>query len=147
MDKIERNNQKFNQKALPWKILCDQIIGQVTSWVLQRREFDNLKGTNMRENWRNVVGMSNPARAPEMVEWSKPPLGHFKLNFDGSVLGCPGPAGFGGVIHNEQADLIFTYVGPIGLSDSTSEELHGLYNGLKLFKQKKEGALLVEGDS
>ncbi|KAK7281013.1 hypothetical protein RIF29_08643 [Crotalaria pallida] len=35
---------------------------------------------------------------PPMVSWSTPAADYFKLNFDGSALGNPGHAGFGGLL-------------------------------------------------
>ncbi|XP_068636043.1 uncharacterized protein [Aristolochia californica] len=46
----ERNNKKFNNKSLPDYILCNQIVGQVTSWIRMRKEFKSLGGIILREN-------------------------------------------------------------------------------------------------
>ena len=38
----------------------------------------------------------------KQIRWERPSHGWVKLNTDGSSLGNPGPAGGGGVIHDEE---------------------------------------------
>lgn len=41
-----------------------------------------------------------------IVAWVKPPLGSFKFNVDGAVVGKPGPAGIRGVLHNDRGRMV-----------------------------------------
>jgi len=49
----------------------------------------------------NLIPLSSTQdSSPE--KWSHPPLGFFKLNFDGASKGNPGPTGFGLVFRDDQ---------------------------------------------
>ncbi|XP_068644864.1 uncharacterized protein [Aristolochia californica] len=76
-----------------------------------------------------------------------PPPGHFKLNFDGSAIGWLGPTDFSGIIHSGDGNLLLSFAGPPGISDSTSAEFAGLFDGLSIFQDRFFGSLIIEGDS
>ncbi|XP_068636814.1 phosphatidylinositol 4-phosphate 5-kinase 9-like [Aristolochia californica] len=58
-----------------------------------------------------------------MATWDPPPYDCIKLNFDGSPLGCPRPAGVGGVFKDSSGDPILFYAGPVGIADSNTTEV------------------------
>jgi ribonuclease HI len=77
--------------------------------------------------------------------WSPPTLG-YKLNFDGSSRGNPGPSGIG-VVRNVNASVILSLKGPIGDSDAAYAELMALSEGFKQAINFNLLPLVVEGDS
>ena len=66
------------------------------------------------------------------IKWVSPPLGWFKLNTDGSLLGNPGLAGGGGVICNHLGEWVGGFSRAIDATISVQAELRALKNGLEL---------------
>ncbi|XP_068651654.1 uncharacterized protein [Aristolochia californica] len=143
----ERNRRRFDAKSESFDRVADRVVGQISTWLLTKKVFSPYLGSSIRENWRNLALMHIGKKPPVMKEWSPPDPSFLKLNFDGSSLGNPGISGFRGVISNHSGNQLFTYVGPLGISDSTSAELHGLFSGLRIFRDKCRGPLHIEGDS
>ncbi|XP_077212929.1 uncharacterized protein LOC143848038 isoform X2 [Tasmannia lanceolata] len=79
--------------------------------------------------------------------WSPLPEWWLKLNFDGSAMGNPGRAGFGGVIRDHNGNIIIAYYGSAGVCDANEAEVMGLLNGLRWFHSNNLRPLLGEGDS
>eukprot|EP00268_Persea_americana_P034085 TRINITY_DN3370_c1_g2_i3.p1 TRINITY_DN3370_c1_g2~~TRINITY_DN3370_c1_g2_i3.p1 ORF type:complete len:167 (+),score=20.75 TRINITY_DN3370_c1_g2_i3:1551-2051(+) len=96
---------------------------------------------------RKEVAFSNPHHMRVSPRWCPPPLGALKLNFDGSALGNPGPAGVGGVIRNEEGYTILSYSGPTRICSINKAELLALKIGLRKAINLHPHRLLVEGDS
>lgn len=61
---------------------------------------------------------------------------------DGASQGSPGPAGIGGVIYDEDYEVLATFSEPIGVADSALAEWRALVAVLKL--ARKHGATDVE---
>jgi len=57
---------------------------------------------------------------PSPNTWQCPPLGFFKLNFDGASKGNLGPAGFGEVIRNSEGIISHIMVGNLGFDTNNS---------------------------
>lgn len=69
------------------------------------------------------------------------------LNVDGSSLGNPGPAGFGGVVRNEHGGWCFGYSCSIGVSELLKAELLALLAGLQLCWSRGFRRVVVHSDS
>ncbi|PNX61434.1 ribonuclease H, partial [Trifolium pratense] len=54
------------------------------------------------------------------------------LNVDGSYLGSPGRAGFGGLIRKGSGECIIGFSGFLGIANVILAELMALYHGLKI---------------
>lgn len=65
-----------------------------------RKDFRNLKASDLFHNCQVCMGCSAP-KVKKSVFWNLPRRGMLKLNVDGAVRGKPGPAGIGGVLHND----------------------------------------------
>lgn len=70
-----------------------------------------------------------PAR---QISWLQKDRLGIVLNVDGSNLGNPGPAGFGGLLRYSEGGWLLGFSGHIGHADVLKAELLGLYNGLEL---------------
>lgn len=75
---------------------------------------------------------NNNSQAVRQISWFQQDRKGFILNVDGSSLGNPGPAGFGGLARNPDGGWIFGFSGHIGHSDVLKAELLGISTGLKL---------------
>ena len=76
---------------------------------------------------------SQTGHSPE--SWEPPPANMYKLNFDGASKGNPGPAGFGGAIHNSKGMVEGLFWGYLGNNSNNVTELHGLLAGLTMASQ------------
>lgn len=68
----------------------------------------------------------------QLVNWVPPYENQVVLNVDGSSLGNPGQAGFGGLIRDHNGSWILGFSGYIGIVDSVEAELKGIESGLRL---------------
>ena len=62
----------------------------------------------------------------------KPLEGKIKLNVDGSALGNPGSARFGGVLRKLKGAWLEGFEGAIGVATNLHAELMGLKEGLQM---------------
>ena len=76
-----------------------------------------------------------------------PSPGWFKLNTDGSALGCPGPAGGGGLIRDDHGRWVKGFLRRIGKVSSLEAELWAIRDGLTLCTQLQTQELLIELDA
>ena len=81
------------------------------------------------------------------MQWSPPPYGVFKLNFDGASRVNPSQAGFGGIFRNLKGEIQSIYYGSIGWDTNNSTELEGLWQGLCLTLNYNFFPIIIEGDS
>ncbi|OVA19150.1 hypothetical protein BVC80_417g60 [Macleaya cordata] len=65
-----------------------------------------------------------------LLRWSRPPLGYFILNTDGASL--PQGAVGGGVIRNDNGDLVATFHSFYEIGTNNLAEIHALLDGLSL---------------
>ncbi|KAK7269582.1 hypothetical protein RIF29_22314 [Crotalaria pallida] len=66
------------------------------------------------------------------VSWNPPATNRVVVNVDGSSMGNPGRAGFGGLIRNYEGDWICGFAGHFGISNNIHMELLAVLHGLKL---------------
>ncbi|KAG9442213.1 hypothetical protein H6P81_018067 [Aristolochia fimbriata] len=150
----------LRQKPPPWLALRVNLCGAL-AWHSSlghygRREIGECSkenvvtgegGDQIRSNWCAIATMKQGNLTDAPVGWRPPPSGCIKLNFDGSSQGNPSPAGFGGVFRDHEGTIFLTYAGPLGHEDSTVAEMTALLQGLRIFRSRLQGKLLVEGDS
>ena len=80
------------------------------------------------------------------MQWSPPPYGVFKINFDGASRGNPNQAGFGGIFRNSKGEIQNIYYGSIGWDTNNSAELEGLWQGLCLTLHYNFFQIIIEGE-
>ena len=85
-----------------------------------------------------VFGVVLPPRSTIMVSCAHPPLSFVKVNTDGSSLGNPGAAGFGGMIRDEGGVWVW--------ADNLCVELLALRFGLQLAWQHGFRKIVCEVD-
>ncbi|KAF7801643.1 ribonuclease H [Senna tora] len=79
--------------------------------------------------WESTTSASNVSR---WVGWVKPVAGTIKINTDGSALGNPGRAGFGGVCRDKNGLWLRGFSGNIGQSTKMMAELAAIRAGLQI---------------
>ncbi|XP_077241786.1 uncharacterized protein LOC143882203 [Tasmannia lanceolata] len=98
------------------------------------------------EGWR-IVCWEGVRREKIVQRWEAPPEGYLKINFDGSSLGNPGPAGIGGLARNSAGVVSWAFAGPIGRSDSSEAEVKAAFQGIHRLSKDMFDKVIVEGDS
>lgn len=106
-------------------------------------------------NWHLNIGspgyppgsQQHPVVLRSPINWQSPPLGFFKLNFDGASKGNLGPAGFGAVIRNSDGIINHLLARSLGFDTNNSTELWGLIRGIDLASLLGLNQLIIEGDS
>lgn len=92
--------------------------------------------------------MNHPNRSEKrLIKWNFPNAGPIKLNTDGSCLGCPGYASFGGLARNDQGRWIEGFCGRIEMASVLKAKLTGIRYTLKLCRDKGWTNVDIETDS
>ena len=130
-----------NHLRIPWEVLFPMGI-----WLLwlQRNAFifrtsvvePNLVSSCVKKRAEFfAIGLSSksaPCRAIIQVAWKRPPVGWTTLNTDGLVVGNPGKAGCGGLLHNNEGIWLKGFATGMGCTTSCVAELWALCDGLNL---------------
>ncbi|XP_077251795.1 uncharacterized protein LOC143891022 [Tasmannia lanceolata] len=123
-----------------------RIIALVISWTRCLPSFQFVLAFNLWEGWRKVCFSSE--RLSSIVQrWEPPPLGMFKLNFDGASFGNPGPAEVGGLCHNGEGVVQWAFFGSIGVCDDSEAEVKVVFHGIKKIIGDCLDKVIIEGDS
>ncbi|XP_077231488.1 uncharacterized protein LOC143864444 [Tasmannia lanceolata] len=109
-------------------------------------QFQFVSAFDLWEGWR-IVCWEGVSREKIVQRWEAPPEGYLKINFDGSGLGNPGPAGIGGLARDSTGVVSWAFVGPIGTSDSSEAEVKAAFQGIKHMGRDIFDKVIVEGDS
>ncbi|KAJ1404238.1 Ribonuclease H domain [Sesbania bispinosa] len=89
---------------------------------------------NSKRNIGNLLGDGSSMQAQETrwIHWVKPPLGHVALNVDGSSMGNPGMAGFGGLLRDCAGAWLQGFCGSVGVAEVLKVELLAILHGLNI---------------
>lgn len=154
----ERNNRVFNNKKRPpdilWLLFKQSIqetlairTWQETDWPSSPQELQVWKLWDLHIACPPSAPSSSPPKIGSPVHWTPPVSSVFKLNFDDAAKGNPGPAGYGGVIRNDQGIIQHIIFGSIGNDTNNVAELEGLWKGICIADQQGYYPLVAEGDS
>lgn len=79
--------------------------------------------------------------------WHPPPTSFLKFNIDGASKGNTGTVGFGGVLKDEEGNIIFIFHFHLGRATNNMEELMALEQSLEFLKQDNCLNVIIEADS
>lgn len=156
----ERNYRLFRGKASApeevWKRSLNQIRETILAenwddedWKMSKAESAILKKLNLEPGmiFQQGTKQRHPSANQSRTKFRKPPDGFVKLNFDGAAKGNPGPAGFGGIIRNDQGKTEWIYADNGGTMTNNEAEFMAAYQGLKIAKRNCYRRVEIEGDS
>ncbi|KAL6579789.1 hypothetical protein OROMI_007813 [Orobanche minor] len=135
-----------------WKRLC-AIRSEVDKFIFWSSGDANVSFgmiIGMPRSITNFLGINVDIRLAHklsLVRWLKPPVGWFKLNTDGAVKGNPGPGAAGGIVSDHTGTSVLCFWEFIGVQTNTFVELHGIWRGLQLCRDKGLDNIWVEVDS
>ncbi|XVF65611.1 hypothetical protein PTKIN_Ptkin09bG0262900 [Pterospermum kingtungense] len=87
--------------------------------------------------------------ARPQLSWSPPPEDSIKINVDGSLLGKPGHAGFGGVMRDHTGAELCCFSKYVGVEDSNIAEILAIREDVEVFlpSRVRDKKLIIESDS
>ncbi|KAF7836001.1 putative ribonuclease H protein At1g65750 family [Senna tora] len=113
-----------------WKFKNNHTLGDksLTKWEL------DLSMRTMVDTYFNAFceSATSASKASKWIGWVKPDAGIIKINTDGSALGNPGRAGFGGVCRDENGLWLCGFSSNIGLATNMMAELVAIRSGLQV---------------
>ncbi|XP_077222065.1 uncharacterized protein LOC143855898 [Tasmannia lanceolata] len=62
-------------------------------------------------------------------------------------MGNPGPSIIGGLLRNEEGEVIWAFGGPIEVADANEAEVRVVHQGIKFLHNVNLNKVVVEGDS
>jgi hypothetical protein len=154
----ERNRCIFRNESIPAERLKEAIVSQIRERVQScncNTKKSQLKDQDSRildlfhlKEWCNILPVGhNPQLQIGARNWTLPPSGFLKLNFDGAAKGNPRVAGAGGVIRDSGGNIIRLYVRSMGNSTNNVAEFGALELGLEILSRERMTNTIVEGDS
>ena len=144
---LERNKRVFRDVSKSIEEITQSIVWKVSEWACIRKEFGGISAAGINRAWDAVLKGYWSRKAVHRVEWICPPLGTFKLNFDGSFVRSMHQGGIGGVIRNWMGDVVRSYSGPVDALDANEAEVYALLLGCRELEKLGGAYLIIEGDS
>lgn len=108
----ERNLRIFQDKKRSVRQLIECINTRVAFWAFEEPCFKDISMDSLLRDFPIIIN-SAPSSPQVIHNWSLPIGNALKLNFDGSSMGNPGPAGLGGTIFDASGDSLVAYSGPL----------------------------------
>jgi ribonuclease HI len=71
----------------------------------------------------------------------------FKCNIDGASCGNPDNAACGGIFRNHEADFVYSFAEPLGITNSYIAEMCGVMRAIEIAYQNQLSNLWLESDS
>jgi hypothetical protein len=90
---------------------------------------------------------TNKQHVIRQIRWHPPPEGYTKVNADGSSLGNPGNAGFGGLLRNDRGSWIHSFSGSCGRASNLVAGLSAIWKELQLAWDLGYKSIIMESDS
>jgi hypothetical protein len=96
--------------------------------------------------FRISIHYSEPSILKEVL-WNPPLLNWYKCNIDGASCGNPGNASCGGIFRYHDAEFVYGFAEPLGVTNAYVAELCGAMRVIEIAFQKHWNNLLIEFDS
>ncbi|XP_056690230.1 uncharacterized protein [Spinacia oleracea] len=139
----ERNDCTFNNASFnPFRVFY-KANSAYHEWQSRLQlDYHQLTGTPITTLNSTPPPLPSP---PIMVRWYPPPLGTFKLNFDGSSKSSSAAAGI--IIRNNEGISISACTFNLGQTQAFMAEAIALHKGLQEARRLQIDNLLIEGDN
>ncbi|WMV30175.1 hypothetical protein MTR67_023560 [Solanum verrucosum] len=101
-------------------------------------------------NWKEVISMLENCRHELKVIsvwWDKPTRGVYKLNTYGSALNNLGKIRGGGILRDDQGNMIYAYAIPLGFGTNNKAEIQAATHGANWCLQHGYKKIILEVDS
>lgn len=113
----EKNDRIFRGDSSSLSELIATVTLAIAKWALIRKEFSDFALNDIMVNWETCM-KCGPVKGRRVAQWSPPPLGVLKFNVDRATRGKPGLTGIGGVLCNNNGEVLFRFSKNGGVCDS-----------------------------
>jgi ribonuclease HI len=145
---FSRNQSRFNDKKIHWKLLINLIIVAVSllgnNSCLKAKS--NISEFVLLQKFKVKMNYGNAPKIKEVI-WQPPILNWIKCNCDGASLGNPGLSACGGLFRDANSSFLGAFAFNIGISNSLNAELIGAMIAIETAASKGWSYLWLESDS
>ncbi|KAK7255918.1 hypothetical protein RIF29_29346 [Crotalaria pallida] len=111
-----------------WRARCGECIVNEVLSITDVVRF----AIGMHDDIYRTFGLGSiKTKEVQWISWSLPVIDGVVLNVDGSSIGNPGPAGYGGLIRNRDGEWLCGFAGHFGISNNIHMELLAIFHGLE----------------
>jgi ribonuclease HI len=143
-----RNKARFNNIIITWRSAISMIIFNTS---LSGNNTCKLSSNSIRDfSFLKLFRISiHHPRAPFLKEvyWQPLLLNWYKCNIDGASCGNPGNASCGGIFRNHEADFLYGFAEPLGVTTTFIAEMCGAMRAIEIAFQNHWTNLWIESDS
>jgi ribonuclease HI len=143
-----RNQARFHDKIITWRSAIAMIISNtsLSGNTTTKYSSNSIRDFNFLKLFRVIV---HQPKIPVLKEvcWEPPVLNWIKCNIDGASNGNPGLSSCGGIFRDHEANFIFAFAEPLGMSSSYVVEICGAMRAIEIAYQKQWMHLWLETDS
>jgi ribonuclease HI len=143
-----RNEARFNDNHISWRSAISMIISStcLAGNSTCKPSSKSLRDFTFLKKFR--ISIHQP-KVPILREvcWTPPLMSWLKCNIDGASNGNPGIAACGGIFRNHDAEFIYGFAEPLGITSSFVAEISGAMRAIEIAFHKKWTHLWIESDS
>ncbi|KAK2410614.1 hypothetical protein QL285_045971 [Trifolium repens] len=143
-----RNQARFHDKIITWRSAIAMIISNTSLLgnTTTKYSSNSIRDFNFLKLFRVTIHQPK-IRVLQEVCWEPPVLNWIKCNIDGASNGNPGLSSCGGIFRDHEANFIFAFAEPLGMSSSYVVEICGAMRAIEIAYQKQWMHLWLETDS
>jgi mannosylglycoprotein endo-beta-mannosidase len=141
-----RNQARFHHVLIPWKAAIALIISytSLAGNNTCKTASNSLKDFVFLKSLRVTIHPSRVSMVKEVL-WQPPLMQWIKCNIDGSSI--PGNSACGGLFRDHNADFLYGFAEPLGITNSLVAELNGAMRAIEIAIQHNWMKLWLETDS
>jgi ribonuclease HI len=143
-----RNQARYSNTHLSWRYAISLIIA-TTSFSgnnTLKTSTNSIRDFSFLKMFRISIHHSRPSIMREVL-WTPPMLNWLKCNIDGASCGNPGNASCGRVFRSHDADFVYGFAEPLGVTNAFVAELCGAMRVIEIAFQNHWHHLWIESDS
>jgi hypothetical protein len=143
-----RNKARFNDINTTWMAAISMII---FSTAMSGNNTKKLASNSIHDftflNCFKIQIHQPKTTFTKEVYWHPPLMNWFKCNIDGASNGNPGNAACGGIFRNHNADFIYGFADPLGVTNAYIAEMCGAMRAIEIAYHNQWNNLWLESDS
>jgi ribonuclease HI len=143
-----RNQSRFSNVQISWR----QAISLITAATYlsgnktSKSSNNAIRDFSFLKRFRISIHPPCSSRLREVL-WLPPMMNWIKCNIDGASSGNPGNASCGGVFRNNDAEFVYGFSEPLGITNAFVAELCGVMRAIEIAFQNHWHHLWIESDS
>ncbi|KAK2653709.1 hypothetical protein Ddye_013565 [Dipteronia dyeriana] len=131
-NKESRNHLIFRGSKADTNQAIDMVKSMIVWWFKHLGRGLNDSIASMLVNIKDVCIDTNHRKTVSQETWQPPAIGSLKFNVDGSIKGCPGMAGMGGVLQNHEGRVLGLFSLHMGCQNSNSVEIIAIHKAYEM---------------